>query len=106
MGHWTKQQMIETIRSNYPPENYSMLREALDYCLGLLEAETTMGNGLKPCPFCGGKPDEDDSTRNRNISYGTGWIGCRKCRVFMDYTHGERGRKLAVEAWNRRADNE
>lgn len=33
------QEMIETIRSNYPPENYSMLREALDHCLTLLKAD-------------------------------------------------------------------
>lgn len=57
---------------------------------------------LKPCPFCGGKAEEDNYESNKNLIHGTGWIGCRKCRVFMDYTHGEYGRKLAIEAWNRR----
>ena len=28
---------IETIKSHYPPENYSMLRETLDYCVSLLK---------------------------------------------------------------------
>lgn len=30
---------IDAIEKNYPPENYRMLREALDYCLKLLKAE-------------------------------------------------------------------
>ena len=28
---------IDTLKSHYPTENYTMLREALDYCIGLLE---------------------------------------------------------------------
>ena len=43
------QEMIETIRSNYPPENYSMLREALDRCLTLLEAEAEGRLLVLPC---------------------------------------------------------
>lgn len=30
-------QHISAIQKNYPPENYTMLREALDYCLELLK---------------------------------------------------------------------
>ena len=30
---------IDAIESNYPPENYVMLREALDYCLEMLRKE-------------------------------------------------------------------
>ena len=33
----THQEAIEVIRSNYPPENYTMLREALDLAIKLLE---------------------------------------------------------------------
>ena len=28
---------IDAIEQNYPPERYSMLREALDYCLEILK---------------------------------------------------------------------
>lgn len=28
---------IETIKKHYPPENYTMLRETLDYCVSLLK---------------------------------------------------------------------
>lgn len=35
----TNQEAIETIKANYPPENYSMLREALDIALALLKAQ-------------------------------------------------------------------
>lgn len=53
----TNQEAIETIKANYPPENYSMLREALDIALTLLEDQEA-----KPmienergwnCPSCG-----------------------------------------------------
>ena len=30
-------QHISAIQENYPPENYTLLREALDYCLDLLK---------------------------------------------------------------------
>lgn len=33
----TSQEAIETIEANYPPENYSMLREALDMAIALLK---------------------------------------------------------------------
>lgn len=33
----TNQEAIETIKANYPPENYSMLREALDMAIELLK---------------------------------------------------------------------
>ena len=35
----TNQEAIETIEANYPPENYSMLRAALDMALSLLEKQ-------------------------------------------------------------------
>ena len=28
---------IDVIEKNYPPKNYTMLREALDYCLEILK---------------------------------------------------------------------
>ncbi len=61
---------------------------------------------IKNCPFCGGKAEEDDYTNNKHMVFGTGWIGCRSCRVFINYINGERGRRLAISAWNRRAENE
>ena len=30
---------IDAIENNYPPENYRMLREALDYCLKMMRKQ-------------------------------------------------------------------
>ena len=35
----TNQEAIETIEANYPPANYSMLREALDMAISLLKEQ-------------------------------------------------------------------
>ena len=35
----TNKEAIETIEANYPPENYSMLREALDMALALMKEQ-------------------------------------------------------------------
>ena len=35
----TNQEAIETIKANYPPENYSMLREALDMAIAMLKEQ-------------------------------------------------------------------
>ena len=43
------QEMIEAIRANYPPENYSELRYALEHCLALLEAEAEGRLIVLPC---------------------------------------------------------
>lgn len=57
---------------------------------------------LKPCPFCGGKADKETWVTRPVLEYGTGWIGCRNCRCYMKFTHGDYGKNLAIEAWNRR----
>lgn len=78
---------------------------------------------LKPCPFCGGEAMFLVKSRTeRGITNGYGFgICCEKCGVTtpkLDYrlelninstgeievTHDER--PLAIEAWNRRADND
>ena len=58
---------------------------------------------LKPCPFCGCEAVEGKVKVNGKELERDGWLGCRECRVFMNYMNGERGRKMAAEAWNRRA---
>lgn len=57
---------------------------------------------LKPCPFCGRAATSSEKEGIGNMPSGWGWVGCRCCRVFINYSHGERGEKLAVEAWNNR----
>ena len=58
---------------------------------------------LKPCPFCG-KPATTSEIEYISMPFGWGWIGCRPCRVFINWSHGERGKKLAIKTWNRRAE--
>ena len=61
-----------------------------------------MTDRLKPCPFCGGEATTSEIEKIENMPYGWGWVGCRPCRVFMNWSHGERGKKLAIEQWNTR----
>lgn len=60
---------------------------------------------LKPCPFCGGEAQTNEvaGMSNENPPFGWGWVGCQKCRVFMQYNRGEQGKRQAVKAWNARA---
>jgi len=73
----TNQEAIETIQANYPPENYTLLREALDKAVNLLNEQEAIvpkridgkknhfikcGNcnydlmtGFQFCPHCGRK---------------------------------------------------
>ena len=58
----TNTEAIETIEANYPPENYSMLREALDMSIALLKeqepkqvigiADSLEGMEVGYCPSC------------------------------------------------------
>ena len=56
----TNQEAIETIEANYPPENYSMLREALDMAIAKLkeqeavkpEVDYICGNIVNVCGKC------------------------------------------------------
>ena len=57
---------------------------------------------LKPCPFCGGEATTSEKEHIESLPNGVGWVGCQRCRVFIDWVRGDRG-KLAIEAWNRRA---
>ena len=45
----TNQEAIEIIRANYPPKNYSMLCDALDIALSLLEEQESV---VHPEPSC------------------------------------------------------
>lgn len=60
---------------------------------------------LKPCPFCGGGATTSEAAGIKPVVHGWGWVGCQHCRVFMEYINGAIGKKKAVSAWNRRADD-
>ena len=51
----TKQEAIETIKANWPQENYTLLREALSMALNAIDNEESghctyyEENGKKPC---------------------------------------------------------
>ena len=66
-----------------------------------------MQTELKPCPFCGGeaKTNETAGIPKENMN-GWGWIGCQKCRVFIDFIDNEIGKEQATAAWNRRANDD
>jgi hypothetical protein len=66
----TNQEAIETIKANYPPENYSMLREALDIALAMLK-------------------EQEAATIKRTKEHGFGVYGgiCPKCRNWIQSAH-------------------
>ena len=53
----TNKEAIEAINANYPPENYTILREALDMAIALLEEQepkkVMWRIGRAHCPSCG-----------------------------------------------------
>lgn len=55
---------------------------------------------LKPCPFCGGEA----AVRDIKEPSANGWVGCQRCRCFMDFVNN--GKPQAIAAWNRRAQPE
>ena len=57
-----------------------------------------MTEKLLPCPFCGSEAAECDIKQ----PFANGWVGCQRCRCFMDFV--KNGKPLAIAAWNRRAD--
>ncbi len=59
---------------------------------------------LLPCPHCGGEAttNELQKIRNEHMPPGWGWVGCQNCRCFINWSHGDRGKGLAIAAWNRR----
>ena len=59
-----------------------------------------MDNTLLPCPFCGRKAAE----RDIKVPGGNGWVGCQRCRCFMDFV--KNGKLRAIAAWNSRAEPE
>lgn len=58
---------------------------------------------LKPCPFCGGYAHLDDPSEMGD--YG---VSCENCGLFVMFGRdGEcQTKEEAMEAWNRRADDE
>jgi len=62
----TNQEAIETIEANYPPENYSMLREALGIAIALLKKQEAKRPVVREkngywdhvCPTCGSLDEE------------------------------------------------
>ena len=57
-----------------------------------------MTDKLLPCPFCGGEA----AVRDIKEPSANGWVGCQRCRCFMDFVNN--GKPQALAAWNRRAE--
>lgn len=66
---------------------------------------------LKPCPFCGGKAKIcATTTKTYPKDHGQHWCYCEKCgatgQSFSDFEDDGSSVFKAIEAWNRRDDNE
>jgi len=76
----TNQEAIETIEKNYPPENYSMLRGALDMAIALLkeqETHDTRKSRIFQCEKCG--YGIDDIFLNDESNYPITPVYCPNC---------------------------
>ena len=81
----TNQEAIEAIEANYPPENYSMLREALDIAIVMLKEQEsikpTWNQGKAYCGQCGQRlPRKCDGIERRYCSF------CGKAVKWNDYS--------------------
>lgn len=62
----TNKEAIEAINANYPPENYTMLREALDMAIAMLKEQEAKSPVVRKkngywdyvCPTCGSRDEE------------------------------------------------
>lgn len=61
---------------------------------------------LNPCPFCGGK-----ATTSHGVAVSTNrffFVSCENCgcrtKNFFEWHYGEQFEKMAVKAWNKRAE--
>lgn len=65
-----------------------------------------MPTELKPCPFCGGKADFSQEPHLGLIA-----VVCKNCMGQIPYQFdfgkgSDEGKRKAIEAWNRRINNE
>ncbi len=75
------------------------------------DSESTDGQGLKSCPFCGGpatirkvrNPDEEDKIASDAYNYVAVCTGCGNRSERSDEGYDE-DREQAIEGWNRRAE--
>ena len=58
---------------------------------------------LKPCPFCGGEGDCNNTGLCTKDGESLWWVECGACGVS---TSGHQKREMALEAWNRRTGGE
>lgn len=84
----TNKEAINAIKCNYPPENYTILREALDMAMEALEKQIPKkpikyeidysGNPVFRCPVCG------DSWNSNE--FGDGIECCWTCGQALDWS--------------------
>ncbi|MFP3041865.1 Lar family restriction alleviation protein [Treponema primitia] len=59
-----------------------------------------MAEKLKPCPFCGNKPEWGSERTSLNTYW---WLFCNKTECLIQpATQSYGARETAIEAWNRR----
>lgn len=52
---------------------------------------------LEPCPVCG----RDAQWKDVYQPFSHGWVGCKECQRFIKWSG--KGKKTAVDQWNREA---
>lgn len=62
--------------------------------------KVTLEVELKPCPFCGGKPEIHQTERWE--TYGGYFVMCREC---LTSGNNYSSKNIAVEKWNRRVES-
>lgn len=76
------QEAIKAIKSNYPPSNYSMLREALDLSIKLLE-KATPKKVTKPIPL-----NQDVRIGHATFKKGTSVLSfCPSCGKWLNHAY-------------------
>lgn len=60
---------------------------------------------LKPCPFCGEKEDIDYGIFTVTLK-GFDYVQCQNCSAEINAIYKDEQYISAIEAWNRRADND
>ncbi len=64
------------------------------------------GIKLEPCPLCGKEAKTSFQTVDLENRWQYGWLGCQKCKLFIEYYNLPGYYEKAAERWNRRVSDD